>query len=88
MFRRDPGRFDLAITDMTMPGLTGIGSPRAFFNPPGPIILVIQPISKERAKAIGIRELSGPCHRRIRPHRTHVLTAKPSEPLTLLKSFK
>jgi CheY-like chemotaxis protein len=61
MFRRDPGRFDLVITDMTMPGLTGdrLAQGLLLIRPDIPVILCTgysNRISKERAKAIGIRE--------------------------------
>jgi CheY-like chemotaxis protein len=60
MFRRDPRQFDLVITDMTMPGLTGdlLAKGLLAIRPDLPIILCTgysSRISKERAKAIGIR---------------------------------
>jgi len=61
MFGRDPKRFDLVITDMTMPGLTGdlLAQDLLTIRPDIPIILCTgysSRISKERAKGIGIRE--------------------------------
>jgi CheY-like chemotaxis protein len=61
MFRRAPMRFDLVITDMTMPGLTGdlLAQGLLAIRPDIPIILCTgysSRISKERARAIGIRE--------------------------------
>ncbi len=61
-FRSKPAGFDLVITDMTMPGLTGAKLARELMDirPDIPIILCTgfsDKISTEEAKAIGIREL-------------------------------
>ncbi len=61
-FRSEPAGFDLVITDMTMPGLTGAKLARELMDirPDIPIILCTgfsDKISTEEAKAIGIREL-------------------------------
>jgi PAS domain S-box-containing protein len=59
-FRQDPHRFDLVITDQTMPGLTGEALSRELLRirPDLPIILCTgfsHVISAERAKALGIQ---------------------------------
>jgi PAS domain S-box-containing protein len=61
MFRKDPQGFDLVITDMTMPGMTGEKLAREIIAIRNdiPIILVTgynEHISEAKAKAIGIRE--------------------------------
>jgi len=61
LFRKDPYRFDLVITDMTMPGMTGdrLAQELMQFRHDIPIILCTgysEHISEERAKAMGIRE--------------------------------
>lgn len=60
-FRANPHKFDLIITDMTMPHLTGLELAREIFSiqPDIPIILCTgfsDLISEEKAKAAGIRE--------------------------------
>jgi CheY-like chemotaxis protein len=60
-FRSDPGRFDLVITDMTMPNMTGAVMAREMLKirPDIPIILntgFSERINEEAAKKIGIRE--------------------------------
>jgi CheY-like chemotaxis protein len=60
MFRRRPDRFDLVITDMTMPRLTGdeLAVKLMQIRPDIPIILCTgynESISKERVKDLGIR---------------------------------
>jgi len=60
MFRRRPNRFDLVITDMTMPRLTGdeLAVKLMQIRPDIPIILCTgynESISKQRAKDLGIR---------------------------------
>ena len=61
LFRKDPDRFDLVITDMTMPKMTGIELARELLNirPRIPIILCsgsIDQTLKGKAQAAGIRE--------------------------------
>lgn len=60
-FREDPNRFDLAIIDFIMPGLTGIELSRAFkqIRPHIPVILhtAFHNISPQEAKEAGIREI-------------------------------
>ena len=60
VFRHDPHRFDLVITDQTMPGLTGEALSRELLRirPDLPIILCTgfsHVISAEKAKALGIQ---------------------------------
>jgi len=60
IFRKDPGRFDLVITDMTMPKMTGdeLASAILEIRPEMPIIICTgysKRMSPERAKEIGIR---------------------------------
>jgi len=60
-FRVHPERFDLVITDMTMPNMTGAGLAREMLKlrPDLPIILTTgfsERIDEEEAKKIGIRE--------------------------------
>ncbi len=60
-FRAQPHRFDLVITDQTMPGLTGAGLAKELMRirPDIPIILCTgysELISEDKAMAIGIRE--------------------------------
>ncbi len=59
-FRQDPQRFDLVITDQTMPGMTGEGLSRELLRirPDLPIILCTgfsHLMSAEKAKALGIQ---------------------------------
>ncbi len=61
MFREDPLRFDLVITDVTMPVMTGLDLSKELIRirPDIPIILCtgfIDPGTEEKAKAAGIRE--------------------------------
>jgi len=61
-FRLQPDRFDLVITDMTMPELTGVMLSREVLaiRPDIPIILCTgfsESISSDKARAVGIREL-------------------------------
>ncbi|MBU0483835.1 MAG: PAS domain S-box protein [Proteobacteria bacterium] len=60
-FAEDPGRFDLVITDQTMPKLTGIKLAREILvaRPELPIFLITgysDVVDKESAKAVGIKE--------------------------------
>jgi len=62
LFRKGPDRFDLVITDMTMPRLTGLDLAREILRvrPGIPIILCTgfsEALSPESAAAMGIREL-------------------------------
>jgi YesN/AraC family two-component response regulator len=59
-FRKGPGNFDLVITDMTMPNLTGAELARQILTiqPDMPIILCTgfsEMINEEKAKSLGIR---------------------------------
>lgn len=61
LFRADPDRFDLVITDMTMPHLTGAGLTRELLaiRPNLPIILCTgfsELIDAEKARSLGVRE--------------------------------
>ncbi|NLD35872.1 MAG: response regulator [Desulfatiglans sp.] len=61
VFKRDPKRFDIVITDQTMPKMTGAQLAKEFMTirPDIPIILCTgfsDVISEEEAKAIGIKE--------------------------------
>lgn len=60
LFRGDPGRFDLVMTDQTMPALTGIDLAQRLLaiRPDLPIILCTgysSIVSEEKAKALGIK---------------------------------
>ena len=60
MFRAEPDRFDLVITDMTMPHMTGDKLAQELINirPDIPVILCTghsRKISEEKAKSLGIR---------------------------------
>ncbi|MFP4307590.1 MAG: ATP-binding protein [Desulfococcaceae bacterium] len=60
LFRKNPDRFDLVLTDMTMPGLDGVQLTRALLEQrPGlPIILCTgfsESVSEEEARAAGVR---------------------------------
>jgi two-component system, cell cycle sensor histidine kinase and response regulator CckA len=59
-FRQDPHRFDLVVTDMTMPGLRGdrLAEEIMAIRPDIPVILCTgysKQISKEKAREIGVR---------------------------------
>jgi YesN/AraC family two-component response regulator len=61
LFTRDPGAFDLVMTDMTMPGMTGDRLARKLMEvrPDIPVILCTgfsEHISDELAQGMGIRE--------------------------------
>jgi len=60
MFRNNPGEFDLVITDMTMPGITGVDLSKEILKVRAdtPIILCSgfnELITEAKAKALGIR---------------------------------
>ena len=60
-FRDDPGRFDLLVTDMTMPHMDGDALAREVLalRPEMPVILCTgynEKISEEKAQALGIRK--------------------------------
>ena len=60
LFRRNPQEFDLVITDMTMPGMTGDRLAREFIAIRGDIPIILctgynEHISEESAKKIGIK---------------------------------
>ena len=60
LFTRDPSRFDLVITDQTMPGMTGVHLARAMLalRPDIPIILCTgfsESTGPEQARSIGIK---------------------------------
>jgi CheY-like chemotaxis protein len=62
LFRSDPARFDLVITDMTMPGMTGdrMAMEMLCIRPELPVILCTgynELINMDRAKEIGLRAL-------------------------------
>jgi nitrogen-specific signal transduction histidine kinase/CheY-like chemotaxis protein len=62
MFRQDPHRYDLIITDMTMPGMTGDRLAREILNirPDIPVVLCTgysESITSEGVREIGIKEL-------------------------------
>jgi CheY-like chemotaxis protein len=78
-FRLHPEQFDLVVTDMTMPHLTGIELAQEILRlrPGTPIILCTgfsDQFSQERIQALGLRELVmkpiliGPLARAIRRH--------------------
>lgn len=61
LFRTRPDRFDLVITDMTMPNLTGLELARELFSirPDLPVILCTgfsETVTPQKAKSLGIRE--------------------------------
>jgi len=61
LFRARPGEFDLIMTDMTMPGMTGADLSREILQirPDIPIILctgLSEIINEDKAMAMGIRE--------------------------------
>ena len=60
VFRSDPSKFDLIVTDQTMPGLTGteLAKKILMVRPGVPIILCSgfsEPVNEEEAKTLGIR---------------------------------
>ena len=60
-FQRDPGKFDLVITDQTMPNMTGIELAKRMMSIKKDIPIILctgfsEVISSESAKAMGIRE--------------------------------
>ena len=60
-FKAQPEKFDLVVTDMTMPDMTGfeLAGKLLEFRPDLPIILCSgfsEMVTEEKAKAIGIRE--------------------------------
>jgi PAS domain S-box-containing protein len=60
-FQRDPGKFDLVITDQTMPSMTGIELAKRMMSIKKDIPIILctgfsEVISSESAKAMGIRE--------------------------------
>lgn len=61
-FQKDPGRYDLVITDMTMPNMTGVElAGQIMTTRPGmPVIICTgfsEMIDEEKAAALGIRAL-------------------------------
>jgi PAS domain S-box-containing protein len=61
LFRARPNRFDIVITDMTMPNMTGIELAREIMHirPSVPVVLCTgfsEAITPEKAKAMGIKE--------------------------------
>jgi len=59
-FRQDPGRFDLVVTDMTMPGMRGdkLAKEMLAIRPDIPVILCTgynKQISRDKARDLGIR---------------------------------
>ena len=61
IFRSNPRNFDLVITDMTMPGMTGVDLAKELLRvrPNIPIILCTgfsETVTEEKAKELGIRE--------------------------------
>jgi PAS domain S-box-containing protein len=61
LFRKDPDKFDLVITDMTMPGMTGDKLAQKFMEIRHDIPIILcsgysEHISEEKAKKMGIRE--------------------------------
>ena len=61
-FRASPGEFDVVVTDLSMPGMSGFNLSRALLQlrPDVPIVLTtgyVRPEDKETARTIGIREL-------------------------------
>jgi len=60
-FRAGPDKFDLVITDMTMPNMTGVELARKLMEIRSDIPIIIctgfsEKISADKAKAMGIRE--------------------------------
>jgi DNA-binding NtrC family response regulator len=61
LFQTGPEKFDLVITDMTMPNMTGdkLAQEMLFIRPDLPVILCTgysHQITEEKAKSIGIKE--------------------------------
>jgi len=61
-FRAQPDKFDLVITDMTMPNMTGIDLSRALLRVRRDIPIILcagysETINPQQARAVGIREL-------------------------------
>jgi PAS domain S-box-containing protein len=61
LFRKDPSRFDLVITDQTMPKLTGLHLAQELLKIRNDIPIILctghsDTVSPEKAKAIGVRE--------------------------------
>ncbi|MCK5404000.1 MAG: response regulator, partial [Desulfobulbaceae bacterium] len=61
VFREDPNRFDIVVTDQTMPQMTGFELAQELFHvrPDLPVIMITghsEIVDSERAKSIGIRE--------------------------------
>jgi CheY-like chemotaxis protein len=61
-FRKDPARFDLVLTDLSMPGASGMDFARSVLElrPEVPVILTtgyIDPDDLERVRQIGVREV-------------------------------
>jgi len=62
VFRKDPGQFDLVITDQTMPGLTGLDLSKQLLLIRGDIPVILSTgysdvVDADRARAAGIRAL-------------------------------
>ena len=62
IFTQDPGAFDLVVTDMSMPGMTGdeLGAKLMAIRPGLPVILLTgysEIINRDRAREMGIRNL-------------------------------
>jgi signal transduction histidine kinase len=63
LFRRDPARFDLVITDLTMPRLGGdaLATQMLGLRPDLPVVLVTgyrEAMTREKVRSLGIRELA------------------------------
>jgi PAS domain S-box-containing protein len=82
VFKDRPGDFDLVLTDLTMPGLTGLDLSRVLLamRPDLPVILCTgfgEAAAMEKAKSLGVREvifkpvLRGDLARAIRRHLDH-----------------
>ncbi|HIJ91042.1 MAG: PAS domain-containing protein [Desulfobulbaceae bacterium] len=81
-FQRNPGQFDLVITDMTMPSMTGaeLGKKILSLNPQIPVILCTgqsEHINREKALTMGMRDYL------IKPVPTEVLLETISKALDL-----
>jgi PAS domain S-box-containing protein len=60
-FRAQPNRFDLVITDMTMPNITGVELAKKLMNIRSDIPIILctgfsETVTQEKAEAVGIRE--------------------------------